>query len=170
MGTITTIIASQVGLLATLFYFIWRSDKRSEERTNTASERLETQFQTLFAVLQNGQTHLQEGQTQILARVGKLEEGQIQLLIRMGNLETRIGKLEEGQATLAEGQATLAIVLAKAEIRLRHLEENAVTTQGKIDEISELSHQTNAKTANLDGLIRGYLFREHGTLHEAAAG
>ena len=163
MGTITTIIASQVGLLVTLFYFIWRSDKRSEERTNTASERLETQFQTLFAVLQNGQTHLQEGQTQILARVGKLEEGQIQLLIRMGNLETRIGKLEEGQATLA-------IVLAKAEIRLRHLEENAVTTQGKIDEISELSHQTNTKTANLDGLIRGYLFREHGTLHEAAAG
>ena len=30
MGTITTIIASQVGLLVTLFYFIWRSDKRSE--------------------------------------------------------------------------------------------------------------------------------------------
>ncbi len=170
MDTLITIIASQIGLLVTLFYFIWRSDKRSEERTNTASERLETQFQTLFAVLQNGQT-------QILARMGNLEEGQTQLLIRMGNLETRtgnletrMGNLEEWQATLAEGQATLAIVLAKAEIRLKHLEENTDTMQGKIDEISELSHQTNAKTANLDGLVRGYLFREHGTIHEAATG
>ena len=89
---------------------------------------------------------------------------------RTGNLETRMGNLEEWQATLAEGQATLAIVLAKAEIRLKHLEENTDTMQGKIDEISELSHQTNAKTANLDGLVRGYLFREHGTIHEAATG
>ena len=131
---IAAIVAGQVGLLVTLFVFLWRADKRSEERTNKASERLETQFQTLFAVLQ-------DGQTQILTRVTKLEEG----------------------------QATLAIVWAKAEIRLGHLEDNTVTIQNKIDEISELSHQTNAKTANLDGLVRGYLFREHGTLHEAAA-
>ena len=172
MDPITTIItaaASLAGLLVTLFFFFWRADKRSEERTNKASERLETQFQTLFAVLQDGQTHLQEGQTQILARmsnletrVGKLEEGQTQIL-------ARLDKLEKGQATLAEGQATLAIEWAKAEIRLKHLEENTDTTQGKIDEISELSHQTNTKTASLDGLIRGYLIREGDILHEAAA-
>ena len=126
---------------------------------------------------------LEEGQTQLLIRMGKLEtrtgnletrmskleEGQTQLLIRMGNLETRTGNLEEGQATLAEGQTTLAAEWAKAEIRLKHLEENAVTTQGKIDEISELSHQTNAKTASLDGLIRGYFIREGDILHETAA-
>ena len=155
MDATAILTAGQFAGLIGLFIFIWRVDKHSEERTNKASKELGTQFQTLFTVLQEGQTHLQEGQTQILARVGNLE-------MRVGNLETRMSKLEEGQAALA-------LEWAKAEIRLKHLEENAVTTQGKIDEISELSHQTNAKTASLDGLIRGYFIREGDILHETAA-
>ena len=162
MDATAILTAGQFAGLIALFIFIWRVDKRSEERTNNASEELGTQFQRLFTVLQEGQTLLQEGQTQILARVGNLE-------MRVGNLETRMSKLEEGQATLAEGQAALALEWAKAEIRLKHLEENTVTTQRKIDEISELSHQTNAKTASLDGLIRGYFIREGDILHETAA-
>ena len=148
MDATAILTAGQFAGLIGLFIFIWRVDKHSEERTNKASKELGTQFQTLFTVLQ-------EGQTQILARMGKLE-------MRVGNLETRMSKLEEGQAALA-------LEWAKAEIRLKHLEENAVTTQGKIDEISELSHQTNAKTASLDGLIRGYFIREGDILHETAA-
>ena len=158
MDATAIITAGQFAGLIALFIFIWRIDKRSEGRTKDLRKELGTRMGNL----QEGQTHLQEGQTQILARVGNLE-------MRVGNLETRMSKLEEGQATLAEGQAALALEWAKAEIRLKHLEENAVTTQGKIDEISELSHQTNAKTASLDGLIRGYFIREGDILHETAA-
>ena len=143
MDTPTIIIASgQFAALITLFIFVWRADKRSEKRTNDLRVELGTQMGTFVAILLQGQTHLLQGQTQIQTQVGKLQEGQVKL----------------------------AAEWAGAEIRLKHLEENAVTTQEKIDEIRDLAYQTNAKTANLEGLVRGYLLREHGALPDAIAG
>ena len=97
---------------------------------------------TFVAILLQGQAHLLQGQTQIQTQVGKLQEGQVKLTAEW----------------------------AGAEIRLKNLEENSVTTQEKIDEIRDLAYQTNAKTANLEGLMRGYLLREHGILPDAVAG
>ena len=85
------------------------------------------------------------------------------LLQGQTQIQTQVGKLQEGQVKLAAEWAG-------AEIRLKHVEENSVTTQEKIDEIRDLANQTNAKTANLEGLVRGYLLREHGILPEAVAG
>ena len=143
MDTPTIIIASgQFAALITLFIFVWRADKRSEKRTNDLRVDLGTQMGTFVAILLQGQTHLLQGQTQIQTQVGKLQEGQVKL----------------------------AAEWAEAKIRLKHLEENSVTTQEKIDEIRDLANSTNAKTANLEGLMRGYLLREHGALPDAIAG
>ena len=94
--------------------------------------------------------------TQMGTFVAILLQGQTQI-------QTQVGKLQEGQAKLAAEWA-------EAKIRLKHLEENSVTTQEKIDEIMGLANSTNAKTANLEGLMRGYLLREHGILPDATAG
>ena len=94
--------------------------------------------------------------TQMGTFVAILLQGQTQI-------QTQVGKLQEGQVKLTAEWAG-------AEIRLKHLEENSVTTQEKIDEIRDLAYQTNAKTANLEGLMRGYLLREHGALPDAIAG
>ena len=94
--------------------------------------------------------------TQMGTFVAILLQGQTQI-------QTQVGKLQEGQVKLAAEWA-------RAEIRLKHVEENSVTTQEKIDEIRDLANSTNAKTANLEGLMRGYLLREHGILPEAVAG
>ena len=94
--------------------------------------------------------------TQMGTFVAILLQGQTQI-------QTQVGKLHEGQVKLAAEWAG-------AEIRLKHLEENSVTTQEKIDEIRDLANSTNAKTANLEGLMRGYLLREHGALPDAVAG
>ena len=185
MDTPTIIIASgQFAALITLFVFVWRADKRAEERTNTSEERtntrhteLVTQIGTLVSVLLQGQdwlqtqiVKLQEGQNQILGHLGRLETEMGVLKARMSRLETEMGELKARMDILEKGQAKLAVEWAKAEIRLKHLEENSVTTQEKIDEIIGLANSTNAKTSNLDGLVRGYLIREHGILSDAAAG
>ena len=192
MDTPTIIIASgQFAALITLFVFVWRADKRAEERTNTSEQRtntrhaeLVTQIGTLVSVLLQGQDwlqtqiiKLQEDIKQILGHLGRLETEMGVLKARMGVLETRMGGLETEMGELKarmdileKGQAKLAVEWAKAEIRLKRLEENSVTTQEKIDEIMGLANSTNAKTANLEGLVRGYLIREHGILSDAAAG
>ena len=178
MDTPTIIIASgQFAALITLFVFVWRADKRSEKRTNDLRVELGTQMGTFVAILLQGQTHLLQGQTQILGHLGRLETemGVLKtrmdgLKARMDGLETEMGELKARMDILEKGQAKLAVEWAKAEICLKHLEENSVTTQEKIDEIMGLANSTNAKTANLEGLVRGYLLREHGILPEAVAG
>ena len=188
---ITNTILGGVTILVPIAFFIWRLDKRAEERTNTSEQRtntrhaeLVTQIGALVSILLQGQdwlqtqiVKLQEGQTQILGHLGRLETemGELKarmdvLEARMDGLETEMGELKARMDILEKGQAKLAVEWAKAEIRLKHLEENSVTTQEKIDEIMGLANSTNAKTANLEGLVRGYLLREHGILSDAAAG
>ena len=181
---ITSTILGGVTILVPIAFFIWRLDKRAEERTNTSEQRtntrhaeLVTQIGALVSILLQGQDwlqtqiiKLQEDIKQILGHLGRLETEMGVLKARMGVLETEMGELKARMDILEKGQAKLAVEWAKAEIRLKHLEENSVTTQEKIDEIMGLANSTNAKTANLEGLVRGYLIREHGILSDAAAG
>ena len=79
--SITTTILGGITILFPIAFFIWRLDKRAEERAKTRHAELVTQIGTFAAILLQGQNRIQ---TQIV----NLQEGQNRILSHLTRMET----------------------------------------------------------------------------------
>ena len=86
--SITTTILGGITILVPIAFFIWRLDKRAEERANTSEERAKTRHAELVTHLGTFAAILLQGQTHIQTQIINLQEGQKRILSHLTRMET----------------------------------------------------------------------------------